>query len=177
MKHRNHTTIHGETFEVPKYIQRLDGDRVQGWQLRFGEWKLFSDFSNDGSGAREALRQAKAELADRLAKLPPKTGMKVDVASRKLSDLPLGISRAERRRKGRQTLQFYYQVTYPVFGGKPANKQVYIATENTLTREKQQVALAKSLAMRAEGERQFREAKRADQVGDSKQMKRALRDA
>lgn len=100
-----------------------------------------------------------------------------DQVERKVSDLPLGISRAERRRKGRTTLQFYYQVTFPVFGGKPVNKQVYIATENTLTVEKQQVALAKALAMRAEGERLFREAKRSEQVGHGKVLKRALREA
>ena len=177
MKTRLHTTVYGQAFDVPKHIIRLDGDRVRGWQLRFGEWKLYSDFSDDGTGAEGALQLAKAELADRLGKLPAPTGLRVDPLASKTSDLPLGISRAEKRRKGKKVVQYYYQVTFPVFGSRPANKQVYIATENTLSSEKQAAALTKALSLRSKGERMFREAKRDEQRLEGKSLKRAMRDA
>ena len=175
MKTRTHKTVYGQEFEVPKHIVRLQGKKVRGWQVRFGEWKLFSDFTADGSGAAEALRLAKLELAERLAKLPAPTGIRTETLSWKTSELPLGISKAEILRKGSRTIQYYYQVTYPVYGTKSANKHVYIATENTLTREKQETKLAKAMAMRAEGERLFREAKRSEQKGDAKSLKLAAR--
>lgn len=175
MKSRERTTVYGQTFEVPTHIVRLDGNRVHGWQLRLGEWKLFSDFSNDGSGAERALADATKELAERLSKLPAATGLRTETLSWKTSDLPLGISRAERRRKGSRVVQYYYQVTFPVAGSRPANKHIYIATENTLTREKQEMALAKALAMRAEAERLFKEAKRSEQQAEGKALKRRLR--
>ena len=177
MKTRSHTTVYGQAFDVPKHIIRLDGDKVRGWQLRFGDWKLYSDFSDDGTGAERALHLAKTELADRLSKLPAPTGLRTDSLASKASELPLGISRAERRRKGRNVVQYYYQVTFPVFGSKSKNKQIYIATENTLSVEKQAAALAKALGLRAEGERLFREAKRAEQQLVGKSLKREMRDA
>ncbi len=177
MKVREHTTVYGQKFEVPQYIVRLDADGLHGWQLRIGEWKLFSDFSSDGSGAEKALKQATKELADRLGKLPAATGLRTDTLSWKASDLPLGISKAEKVRKGTRFIQYYYQVTYPVAGGKPKNTHVYIATENTLTQEKQEAALAKALAIRTEGERAFRLAKRSAQQAEGKALRQALRDA
>ena len=175
MKTRTHKTVYGQEFEVPTHIVRLQGKKLCGWQVRFGEWKLFSDFTADGSGAAEALRMAKIELAARLAKLPALTGIRTETFSWKTSDLPLGISKDEILRKGSRTIQYYYQVTYPVYGGKPANKHVYIATENTITRDKQESKLAKALAMRAEGERLFREAKRKEQKSDAQLLKLAAR--
>jgi len=174
MKSRERTTVYGQTFEVPQHIVRLDGSRVHGWQLRLGEWKLFSDFSGDGTGAERALNEATRELAVRLSKLPAPTGLRTETLSWKTSDLPLGISRSERRRRGSRVIQYYYQVTYPVAGSKPANKHVYIATENTLTHEKQEAALAKALAMRSEGERAFKEAKRGEQQAEGKELRRRL---
>jgi hypothetical protein len=171
VKSRERTTVYGQTFEVPQHIVRLDGDRVHGWQVRLGEWKLFSDFSSDGSGAERALTEAIKELASRMTKLPAATGLRTETLSWKASELPLGISKAERRRKGRNVVQYYYQVTFPVAGSKPANKHVYIATENTLTHEKQEIALAKALAIRKEGERLFREAKRRDQQAEGKRLR------
>ena len=41
-------------------------------------------------------------------------------------------------------------------GGKPVNRSVYIATENTLTHEKYANAIAKAVALRESGVRKFK---------------------
>jgi hypothetical protein len=157
MEFRKRAIFSGQVLDVPKYVVRLDSRRTHGWQLRYGEWKLFSDFSNDGSGAEESLRLATEELARRISKLPAPTRLRTDPMANKTSEMPLGISGpAVRRRKGKNVSEYYLQVTYPIAGAKPANKSVYIATENTLTREKYDAALAKAIAMRETAVRKFK---------------------
>lgn len=157
MKTRKHTIFTGKTFTVPTYIVRLDGARSHGWQLRLGPSKLFSDHSKDGSGAARALREAKAELLKRLAKTPARTGLRQTVSARKGNDLPLGISGPHARtRAGKTGIQYYVQVSYPVFNGKNVNRSVYVATENTLTKDKWDAALAKAVAWRERGVRAFK---------------------
>ena len=158
MNSRKQVLGSGQAFDVPKYIVRLDSNRTHGWQLRIGQWKLFSDHSNDGSGAQASLDLATQELARRIVRLPAPTRLRSDVLSSKVSELPLGISPAERHRPGKNFAQYYYQVTYPVVGRRAVNKSVYIATENTLTKEKQEAALAKAIAMRDAALRKFRQA-------------------
>lgn len=59
MKSRFATIFTGAAFEVPAGIQRIDFHYTHGWQLRYGQaTKMFSDFSNNGSGARIALEKA-----------------------------------------------------------------------------------------------------------------------
>ena len=53
MEYRSRTIFSGQSLDVPKYIVRLDSRKTHGWQLRYGKWKMFSDHSNDGSGARD----------------------------------------------------------------------------------------------------------------------------
>ena len=171
MQYRTHKIFSGESFDVPKHIVRLDSHNTHGWQLRYGKWTLYSDHSNDGSGAAKALKIASAELARRIAKLPAPSGIRSEVLPGKANGLPLGISGPVVRRRGRlQAAQFYLQVCYPVAGGKPANRSIYIATENTLTPEKYHAALRKAVAARETGVRKFKlattKAKRA-QVGES----------
>lgn len=157
MKTRKHTIFTGKTFTVPTYIVRLDGARSHGWQLRLGPWKMFSDRSNDGSGAARALQEAKAELLKRLAKMPARTGLRTDVSPRKSNGLPLGISGPHARtRTDKAGIQYYVQVTYPVFNGKNVNRSVYVATENTFTEEKWEAALAKAVELREKGVRAFK---------------------
>ena len=62
MNTRDVTIFSGERFEVPPCIQRIDHLSTHGWQLRYGGTKLFSDHSNDGSGARRALALAEQHL-------------------------------------------------------------------------------------------------------------------
>ena len=157
MEYRSRAIFTGRTFDVPKYIVRIDSTKAHGWQLRYGKWKLFSDHSSDGAGAESALIAATAELARRITKLPAPTGLRSESRTGKANNMPLGISGpVTRRRGGEGFIQYYLEVNFPRSRGKPANQSVYIATENTLTPEKYQAALNKALSLRESGVRKFK---------------------
>ncbi len=157
MEYRQHTIFSGQTFDVPKHVVRLDNKNTHGWQVRYGKWALFSDHSQDGSGAAMALAAASAELARRIKKLPAPHGVRTAAIEGKGHGMPVGVSGPiSRQRQGLGPVQYYLQVTYPVSGGKSVNRSVYIATENTLTKEKYHMALAKAIALRDTGVRKFK---------------------
>ncbi len=157
METRPCTIFTGEEFDVPRHIVRLDHRATHGWQLRLGKSKLFSDHSNDGSGATAALGLATDELARRIARMPAPTGLRTQRRADKAHGMPLGVSGpSKRQRDGSGPIQYYLQVTYPVPGGKSVNRSVYIATENTLTKVKYQAALEKAIALRDSGVRKFK---------------------
>ena len=157
MEYRTRTIFSGQTFEVPTHIIRMDSARVHGWHVRYGKWTLFSDYSNDGSGAQAALTAATAELARRINKLPAPNGLRTEAHPDKANGMPLGISGpTSRRRQVHTALEYYLQVTYPVAGGKSVNRSVYIATENTITPERYQAALNKAIALRDTGVRKYK---------------------
>ena len=157
MELRPNTIFTGTIFQVPTHIVRLDEKNTHGWQLRYGRWKLYSDHSNDGTGAPASLKAASEELAKRIAKLPAPTGIRTEPAARKSNEMPVGVSGPrEVRRKKTKVKQYYLQVTYPVSGGSPANRQIYIATENTYSEEKLAAALEKAIAMREAHVRKFK---------------------
>jgi hypothetical protein len=166
MKYRKVRIFTGESFNVPAHIVRLDSRKTHGWQIRYGDSTIeafFPDGSNDGTGAAAALDKATRALVKRVKSMQAPTGLKKDVLAWKVSKLPLGISGpAERYRAGKKVKQFYFQVTVPRFGEKPRNASVYIATENTISKEKYNTALGKAIGMRQEAERKYqREATRA----------------
>ena len=158
MKFRQTTIFTGEIFEVPTHIVRVDSNRGHAWQVRYGRpWKSFADHSTDGSGAARSLRDAKDELAKRISNLPAPTGLRVDVMAHKKTDLPVGISGPISRLRTGRTVPYYdFQVTLPIHGEKHKNRHVYIATENTLTPEKLDLALAKAISIRNEYLRSFK---------------------
>lgn len=157
MDYRRVELFNGKVFKVPKYIVRLDSSKTHGWQLRFGDSKLYSDHSIDGSGARASLRLATAELARRLRKMPAPSGLRTTASARKVNDLPLGISGPMvRNRPGRGSAHYYLQVSYPVMGARSVNRSIYVATENTLCKDKFDAALAKAIALRDSGVRKFK---------------------
>ncbi len=157
MEFRKREIFTGKLFDVPTHVVRLDGKKTHGWQLRYGKWTLFSDHSNDGTGAEAALAAASAELARRIAKLPAPNGIRSQSKEGKANGMPVGVSGPITRMRGRQNaLQYYLQVNFPIPGGKPVNRTIYIATENTLTPEKYQTALAKAIAIRDTGVRKFK---------------------
>ena len=158
MERRPISIYTGEVLEVPTHIVRLDTRNTHGWQLRYGKWKMYSDRTPDGSGAKASLEIATIELAKRIDTLKAPSGIRTAPLSLKKSDLPVGISGPrEISRKKKSVIQLYFQVTYPIFGSKPANKQVYIATVNTFNQGKYDTALAKCAALRREGLRKFDE--------------------
>jgi hypothetical protein len=149
----------GANFRVPENIQRIDSKHTHGWQLRYGKSKMFSDHSNDGSGARAAFRLAVAELKRRIERLPAPSGLRRDIGTNKSNNLPVGISGPiVRTRDGRNTRDASFGVTIPRFGQRPTTRNVYIATENTYTPQKYKAALAKAIELRRSAERAYQAA-------------------
>jgi hypothetical protein len=121
-----------------------------GWQVRYGESKLFTDPTKDSSGARISLRNARGELVRRIKSLSAPTGLRKKILSAKiLKSIPLGISSPRKfKRKGRRYAEISFQVTIPRFGEKPKMKTVYIATENSFTQKRFNAALQKAIDIR-----------------------------
>ena len=159
MKFREVVIFSGHKFQVPEHIRRLDSKRNCAWQLRYGKWKTFSDHTTDGSGAEAALALATEELQKRIHRLPAPTGLRQEPNASKTNDLPVGISGPiARTRKGRRVAEYNFGVTIPRFGDKPTNANVYIGTENTITDERYEEALAKAVDIRLKAERAYQSA-------------------
>ena len=159
MKVRQVVIFSGETFEVPQSIQRIDHLATHGWQLRYGGTKLYSDHSNDGSGAAAALAKATKELYKRIATLPAPSLLQPRPSASKTSKLPVGISGPLRRlRKGSHTHDLSLGVLIPRFGQKPRHRTIYIGTENTYTRARFRAALARAIEMRTAAEEAYEKA-------------------
>lgn len=149
----------GQVFRVPQNIVRLDSGSTHGWQLRYGDstGTMFSDFSQDGKGARAALRLAIEELGRRIGKLPAPISVRTEISASKQNDLPVGISGpTERRRSGKNIAEYYLQVSIPVAGSKSIGKSIYIGTENTYSEERFEAALAKAVVLRNSGVRKYK---------------------
>jgi hypothetical protein len=159
MKTREVVIFTGERYVVPQCIQRIDHQSTHGWQLRYGGTKLFSDHSQDGSGAREALTAATKALLARIAKLPAPSKLQRVPSGNKANDLPVGISGpVVRQRAGSRVRDCSFAVSLPNFGGTPRGRSVYIGTENTYTIEKYQAALAKAVELREKAEAAYQRA-------------------
>ncbi len=159
MNYREVEIFSGHRFQVPEHIQRLDSKNNRGWQLRYGKWLSFSDGTTDGSGAAAALALAIDELHRRIQRLPAPTGLRQEASANKSSDLPVGISGPIRSvRKNRRVAEYNFGITIPRFGDKPTTGHVYIGTDNTITDERYEEALAKAIDMRAKAEKAFQAA-------------------
>lgn len=159
MNYREVIIFSGHRFQVPENIQRLDSKKTRAWQLRYGKWKIFSDHTTDGSGAESALAEANKELHKRINRLPAPTGLRKESSFSKSNDLPVGISGPiSSTRKGRRVFEYNFGVTIPRFGDKPTTKNVYIGTENTMTDDRLNTALAKAVDLRKKAEREYQAA-------------------
>jgi hypothetical protein len=159
MKVRKIVIFSGEPFEVPQGIQRIDHRATHGWQLRYGGTKLFSDHTNDGSGAAASLQKATKELLKRIAALPAPSLLQRGPSANKSSGLPPGITGpVVRVRRGGQTRDCSLMVLIPRFGEKPRRRTIYIGTENTYTIARYEAALERAIAMRAEAELAYEKA-------------------
>lgn len=151
MKYRDVVIFNGMEFQVPRNIQRIDTRDTHGWQVRYGGTKLFSDHSNDGSGAQRALERATRELARRIAHLPPQLPLGTERRARKNSELPVGISGPiVRRNPDGSVMSYSFSVLLPRFGQRARGASVYIGANSTFTTERYRIALAKAVAMRHE---------------------------
>ncbi len=157
MKFRDVTIFSGHRFKVPQCVQRIDHRATHGWQLRYGGTKLFSDHSNDGSGAAASLALATKELLKRIATLPAPTTLQSAPSVNKSSNLPPGISGPiVRQRRGGRVRDCSFAVLLPRYGDAPLRRSVYIGTENTYTQAKYRAALGRALELRREAEEAYR---------------------
>jgi hypothetical protein len=167
MKTRDVVIFNGKRFKVPQGIQRIDHRATHGWQLRYGGTKLFSDGSQDGTGAAAALRAATDELLKRIAKLPAPSRLQRAPNENKTTDLPVGISGPiVRTRPGSKVSECNLLVSLPRYGEVPKRSTIYIGNENTYTVQRYKLALERAIEMRTEAEKIYQRdatrAKRAD---------------
>jgi hypothetical protein len=136
---------------------------------------MFSDHSNDGSGAAESLRLATKELLQRIATLPAPTKLQLKPSASKASQLPVGISGpVVRQRHGSLVRDCSLQVLLPRYGQRPRNRNIYIGTENTYTKAKFKAALAKAVEIRREAEEAYRVAETRARRAAARELKAML---
>ena len=178
MKLRNVTIFSGHIFDVPQSIQRIDHRATHGWQLRYGGTKLYSDHSNDGSGAEESLRLATKELLKRIAALPAPSLLQRGPSANKSSDLPVGISGpVVRQRRGSALRDCSLAVLIPRFGQTPQRRSIYIGTENTYTVARYRAALARAIEMRSEAVEAYERETTRDKRAQAREHKKVLKAA
>jgi len=165
----------GERFRVPQCIQRIDHRATHGWQLRYGGTKLYSDHSNDGSGAEDALALAIKELIRRIGKLEAPTTLQRGPSANKSNGLPPGISGPiVRGRAGSRARDCSLAVLVPRFGQAPLRRSIYVATESTFTQAKLRAALKRATTMREEAEVVYRKEATRARRAEAKEMKAML---
>lgn len=175
MKTRDIVIFNGEHFAVPQCIQRIDHQSTHGWQVRYGGTKLFSDHSQDGSGAAVALAAATKALLSRIAKLPAPSRLQRKPSGNKTSGLPVGISGPiVRQRATSRVRDCSFAVSLPTFGALPRGRSVYIGTENTYTVEKYQTALAKAIELREQAEEVYQRAATRAKRAEGRALKAQL---
>ncbi len=175
MNFREVAIFNGDRYRVPQCIQRIDHRATHGWQLRYGGTKLYSDHSNDGSGAEAALAGAIKELVRRIGVLEAPTTLQRAPSANKTSQLPPGISGPiVRGRTGGRARDCSLAVLLPRFGDSPLRRSVYIATESTFTQARLRAALKRAVAMRAEAEAEYRKAATRERRAEARSMKAML---
>lgn len=153
MKFRDVVIFNGKKFKVPQGIQRIDTRATHGWQVRYAGTKLFSDHTNDGSGAAASLERAQKELVRRIATMPAPSLLQKRPSGSKTSELPVGVSGPiVRQRAGSNVRSCSLSMLLPRYGEPPRCSSVYIGTENTYTIERYMAAVEKAVAMRREAE-------------------------
>lgn len=157
---RTTTLPSGARIRVPEHIQRIDTRSTHGWQLRYGKPTLFfSDSKAQGGSPRAALKLAIAALRKRLIALPAPTGLQRAASASKQNDLPAGISGPIlRQRPGRTAAECHFSVNLPRFDAKPLRRSVYIANQNTYSKERYEQALATAIELRKEAEKAYQKA-------------------
>lgn len=150
----------GARIRVPEHIQRIDTRSTHGWQLRYGKPTMFfSDSKAEGGSSRASLKMAVAALSKRLATLPAPTGLQRKASASKQNDLPAGISGPIlRQRSGRSSPECHFSVNLPRYGEKPLRRSVYIANQNTYSKERYEEALAAAVELRKDAEKLYQQA-------------------
>jgi hypothetical protein len=175
MKTRDVVIFSGKRFKVPQCIQRIDHRYTHGWQVRYGGTKMFSDGSNDGSGAKASLEAATRELIRRITTMPTPSKLQPRPSTGKSSELPVGISGPLlRERRGGQSRYASLQVLLPRFGQKPLNRSVYIGSPSTYTAKRYKEALAKAIELRQQAEAAYRAEETKARRAEARALKSGL---
>ena len=66
VQYRQLSTAAGYVFLVPEYIIRVEDVHPAGWQLRYGEWSYYADYSEGREGVEKALQLAITEMKSRI---------------------------------------------------------------------------------------------------------------
>jgi len=178
VKTRTVTLFSGHVFEVPQGIQRIDHRATHGWQLRYGGTKLYSDGSNDGSGAEASFRLAVKELLRRIATLPAPSLLQRGPSVNKRSGLPVGISGPiVRNRRDSDLRDCSLAVLLPRWGQSAQRRNVYIGTENTYTHARYKEALKEALALRQAAVEAFERAATRARRAEARAYRQALKAA
>lgn len=174
MKVRKTVIFNGDVYQVPQGIQRIDHRATHGWQLRYGGTMLFSDHSNDGSGAAAALQKATKELLKRIAALPAPSSLQRKPSASKKTALPVGVSGPVLRHRASGASDASLSVLVPVFGEKPHRTTIYIGTEKTYTVERFEAALARAIALRSAAEEAYAIAATRAKRAQARALKKTL---
>ncbi len=175
MKFRHIVLFSGERFDVPQCIQRIDHRATHGWQLRYEGTKLFSDHSNDGSGASASLEAATRELVKRMQSSTTAAVLQRNPSANKSSKLPPGISGPiVRERQDGRVRDCSLAVLLPRYGKSPQRRSIYIGTERTFTAAKMDAAVKEAKAMRAEAEAEYAIAGAKSRKAEARELLRLL---
>jgi hypothetical protein len=175
MKTRDVIIFSGKRFKVPQCIQRIDHRYTHGWQVRYGGTMMFSDHSNDGSGAKDSLEAATRELIRRITTMPTPSKLQPRPSTGKSSGLPVGISGPLlRERRGGQSRYASLQVLLPRFGQKPLNRSIYIGSPSTYTVKRYKQALAKAVELRQQAEAAYRAEETKARRAEARALKAGL---
>ncbi len=156
MKFREAVIFSGERFRVPQCIQRIDTRSTHGWQVRYHGTKMFSDQSQDGSGAQAALGRAIEELKARIARHPAPTTLQSGPSQGKTTDLPSGISGPVFRLRAKSQVRVAeFSLCLPRFGRPPHRRTVHIGPADTYTTQRFGEMLAKCIALRQQAEAEY----------------------
>lgn len=178
MKTRDVVIFSGKRFKVPQCIQRIDHRYTHGWQVRYGGTKMFSDHTNDGSGAKASLEAATRELIHRINTMPTPSRLQPKPSVSKSSKLPVGVSGPLlRQREGSQVRYASLQVLLPRFGEKPRNCNIYIGSEATYSADRYKKAVARAVALRQEAEEVYRRAETRARRAEARELSAGLKAA
>ena len=172
MKTREVTIATGQSFSVPKGIQRLDSSSTRGWQVRYQGTKYFPD---GAAGPEKALKGATRELLRRIATLPAPVSLRRAPSPRKTSELPAGISGPILiNRSDSSGPSAVLSVLVPRFGKTNLVKTFHIGTPQTYSKARFRAAIALAVELRAESLAQYEFAATKAKRKEASAMKKAL---
>lgn len=114
--------IGGAVLTVPRHVVRLDGAKVNGWQVRYRDQTRY--FRDGPAGARASLASAVAFLREIYAGPALR---RIGPTSR--SKYGGGISLGRYAPEHRPSAQYSLHLLLPIFGRTPRRRSIYVGTD------------------------------------------------